>query len=66
MSWDLFVANIPDSFQKSEDVPRDWRPPVLGTGNQLIQQIRAHFQSLIFAIRSLGTFPEANTLLRLR
>jgi len=43
MTWDLYVADILESFLTTNDIPKGWRPPVIGTAYEVIDKIRMGF-----------------------
>ena len=54
MSWDLYVADIPDSFLIASDVPDGWRPPIIGKANELIDRLRTAFPEAEFSSPDFG------------
>jgi hypothetical protein len=48
MSWDLYVAAFNTEFKTIDDVPQDWKPPVIDSGAELIRKIMAIFPAAIF------------------
>ena len=40
MSWDLFVMKLPPGLKEVEDLPGDFQPPLIGTRDGVIAEIR--------------------------
>jgi hypothetical protein len=65
MSWDLYVAAIPESVKTFGELPDGWRPPIIGTANELIAKIQAVFPTANFTSSDFGEIAEAGYAMEL-
>jgi hypothetical protein len=55
MSWDIIVLNLPPGIKSIDEIPKDWRPPLLGPRSQIIAAIAALYPQCNFGDPSWGT-----------
>jgi hypothetical protein len=48
MAWLLWVADIPSSWKRFDNRPKDWRPPTIGSPAELIEKIRRLVPGAVF------------------
>lgn len=65
MSWDLYVADIPEYIRTTRDVPDGWQPPKIGTANELIAKIQATFHNADFTSSEIGEIRDADYAIEL-
>jgi hypothetical protein len=54
MSWDLFVMALPAGIVSIGDIPKDYKPPALGTRSEIIAKISSVFPQTDFSDPSWG------------